>query len=324
MTLLHYAAEEGDTELLAKFLVICPRCITDVTVGGKTALHIAAERNKYEAIELLARWLRRTNCKDGKRWEPEIMNWKDKEGNTMIKLLLECEVRKNIINLSDLTALDILQRQIHVNREAIGILSQAGGLSAEDYSISKSRHRHLAVLLREKVEFPERLMILVNRTRNFLSSETRNVFLVLAGLVITATYQAMLNPPGGVRQVEASSIKVSTAEAAGRSVMDARSFLWFYIPNTASFVTTMFLTVLFLILGPHGEVALLPVVPLGVCYFMSALVIAPFQKFTYFWLTFGIIIASACCLIVIHMWWVRKVIKVDKSAGEINKSVLEF
>ena len=65
-------------------------------------------------------------------------------------------------------------------------------------------------------------MIFVTQARLNVPSDTRNAFLVLAGLVITATYQAIFNPPGGVRQAEAQS-------GAGRSVMDTSSFLWFYI-----------------------------------------------------------------------------------------------
>ncbi|XP_022764552.1 ankyrin repeat-containing protein BDA1-like [Durio zibethinus] len=333
VTLLHYAAEQGDADLLAKFLAACPQCIIDVTVGGQTALHIAAEKTKLEALELLARWLRRTHNKDGGFWELEVMNWKDKEGNTvlhvvasntenqveMIRLLLECGVRKNIINLSGLTALDILQRRRHVgNREAEDILSQAGGLNA--YSISKSRP--LAELLRSKVEFSERLMITVTRARLNIPSDTRNAFLVLAGLVITATYQAIFNPPGGVRQAEAGSTEVPSE--AGRSIMDTNSFLWFYIPNTAAFLTTLFLTVLFLIIGPNGEVVLFPLVPIVICYVMSTLVITPTPKFTYFiWLTLAIAAASGCWLFGAHLYWLLKIKKVNRSSGEINKSVLE-
>ncbi|XWS66047.1 hypothetical protein CRYUN_Cryun05aG0166800 [Craigia yunnanensis] len=336
VTLLHYAAEQGDTDLLAKFLVACPQCINDVTVGGKTALHIAAERNKLEALELLARWLRRTHNKDGGFWELEVMNWKDKEGNTvlhvaasnirnqakMIRLLLECGVRKNIINLSGLTALDILQCQSHVNnREVVDILSQAGGLKADSISKFKSKSRSMAELLRSKVEFSDRLMILVTRARLNISSDTRNAFLVLAGLVITSTYQAIFNPPGGVRQAEAGSTEVQSG--AGRSVMDTSSFLWFYIPNTAAFLTTLFLTVLFLIIGRYGEVAILPLVPLFICYVMSTLVITPTPTFTYYiWLTLVIAVASGCWLLGAHLYWLLKLREANRTAGELNKSVL--
>ncbi|KAB2010590.1 hypothetical protein ES319_D10G249700v1, partial [Gossypium barbadense] len=116
-------------DLVAKLLITCPQCITDVTVSGKTVFHIAAERSKLEALQLLGRWLRRTYNKDGGLWELDVLNWKDKEGNPMIRLLIECGVPKNAINSKGWTALDILQQQTNANR-AIILPSQAGGLNA--------------------------------------------------------------------------------------------------------------------------------------------------------------------------------------------------
>ncbi|TYG51584.1 hypothetical protein ES288_D10G269800v1 [Gossypium darwinii] len=84
--------------LVAKLLTTCPQCITDVTIFGKTVFHIAVERSKLEALQLLGRWLRRTYNKDGGFWELHVLNWKDKEGNPMIRLLIECGIQKNAIN----------------------------------------------------------------------------------------------------------------------------------------------------------------------------------------------------------------------------------
>ncbi|KAK8277236.1 hypothetical protein V6Z12_D10G251600 [Gossypium hirsutum] len=170
-------------DLVAKLLTTCPQCITDVTVFGKTVFHIAAERSKLEALQLLGRWLRRTYNKDGGLWELHVLNWKDKEGNPvfhiatsnihnqveMIRLLIECGVQKNAINSN-----------------------------------------------------------------------------------------------GGVLQADAGSDKIPNG--AGRSVIGTSSFLWFYIPNTASFLITLFLTVLFLTRAPKAELVLLPIVPLFICY----------------------------------------------------------
>lgn len=236
----------------------------------------------------------------------------------MIRLLLECGIRKNIINLSGLTALDVLQCQGQVdNREAVDVLRQAGGLNAS--SIPESTP--LAELFRSKVEFSERLMIIVTRARLNIPSDTRNAFLVLAGLVITATYQAIFNPPGGVRQAEAGSTQVPSG--AGRSVMDTSSFLWVYVPNTAAFLTTLFLTVLFLVIGPNGEVVLLPLLPLVICYVMSTLVITPTAEFTYFiWLTVVIAVASGCWLFGAHLCWLLKIRKTNRCSGELTLSVL--
>lgn len=76
--------------------------------------------------------------------------------------------------------------------------------------------------------------------------------------------QVIFNPPGGVLQADAGSNKIPNG--AGRSVIGTSSFLWFYIPNTASFLITLFLTVLFLTRAPKAELVLLPIVPLFICY----------------------------------------------------------
>ncbi|KAA3481729.1 ankyrin repeat-containing protein [Gossypium australe] len=268
MTLLHYAAEQRDADLVAKLLITCPQCII----------------SKLEALQLLGRWLRRTYNKDGGLWELDVLNWKDKKGNPalhtaapnihnqveMIRLLLECGVQKNVINSNGSTALDILQQQSNASR-AIILPSQAGGLNA--YSISKPAP--ISDLLRLKVEFSERLMSNLNNP-----GDRRDAFLVLTGLVLTATYQAIFNPPGGVLQADAGSDEIPNV--AGRSMMGTSSFLWFYIPNAASFLITLFLTVLFLTRAPKAELVVLPIVPLVICFVMSTVVITPTQKFSYF------------------------------------------
>ncbi|XP_017648000.1 ankyrin repeat-containing protein BDA1-like [Gossypium arboreum] len=282
MTLLQYAAEQGDADLVAKLLITCLQCITDVTISGKTVFHIAAERSKLEALQLLGHWLRRTYNKDGGLWELDVLNWKDKEGNPVLHTAasnihnqVESGVQKNVINSNGSMALDILQQQSNANR-AIILPSQAGGLNA--YSISKPVP--ISDLLRLKVEFSVRLMVLITQTNLNIPGDRRNAFLALTGLVLTATYQAILNPPGGVLQADVGSDKIPNV--AGRSVMGASSFLWFYIPNAASFLITLFLTVLFLTRAPKAELVLLPVVPLVICYVMSTVVITPTQKFSYF------------------------------------------
>ncbi|MBA0725714.1 hypothetical protein Golax_022278, partial [Gossypium laxum] len=166
-TPLHIAAAAGQVDfavtadLVAKLLTTCPQCITDVTVSGKTVFHIAAERSKLEALQLLGRWLRRTYNKDGGLWELHVLNWKDKEGNPVFH-----------------TATSNIHNQV-------------------------------------EAEFSERLMVLITQTNLNILGDRRNAFLVLSGSVLTATYQVIFNPPGGVLQADAGSDKIPNG--AGRS-----------------------------------------------------------------------------------------------------------
>ncbi|KAK8672239.1 hypothetical protein V6N13_110612 [Hibiscus sabdariffa] len=86
-TLLHYIVGESvDVGLIITFLLCCPECIQDVTNRNESALHIAAQNNLLEVFQLLVGWLRRTNNKDGKLWENEVLNWKNKEGDTVLHI----------------------------------------------------------------------------------------------------------------------------------------------------------------------------------------------------------------------------------------------
>ena len=84
-TAFHIAVEKGILELFAEFLKDCPACIEDVTIRNETALHIAAQNHRYEALEILVRWLERTHLY-GKVSRKHLLNSKDTDGNTVLHI----------------------------------------------------------------------------------------------------------------------------------------------------------------------------------------------------------------------------------------------
>ncbi|WRX12804.1 Ankyrin repeat - like 5 [Theobroma cacao] len=88
-TLLHYADELGDIDLLAMFLVACPECIKDVTVGGKTAVHIAAENNNIEALEVLTPPGQVDFAVEMMNWKPSFASTINPDGFTPLHLALQ-------------------------------------------------------------------------------------------------------------------------------------------------------------------------------------------------------------------------------------------
>ncbi|KAL9298023.1 hypothetical protein ACSQ67_023919 [Phaseolus vulgaris] len=86
LTLLHFASQYGDINLLTVILKACPNSIKDLTVRNENALHFAVKYQKFEAFEFLLRWLMTDTVE-----LQTILNQRDVEGNT----ILHIAARKN-------------------------------------------------------------------------------------------------------------------------------------------------------------------------------------------------------------------------------------
>ena len=127
-----------------------------------------------------------------------------------VRELLNCGVNLNVRNLEDHTAEDMLQEQGQVNSEIGDMLSYAGALSCScsflpkvncyEYCIRKPKvlFYERSRILRKTVLFFERLRLLIKTARegSRISNDDRNALLVVAALLITITYQAVITPPG--------------------------------------------------------------------------------------------------------------------------------
>ncbi|CAL5438687.1 unnamed protein product [Camellia sinensis] len=203
-TPLHYVAEKGDIDLLAEFLLACPESIMDRTIRAETALHIAVKNSKLEACDVLLGWLRRS-------LNLQLLNSEDEKGNTVLHIAVsnseielvrflreESYMNMNKKNLEGLTALGIAEklkceRPSEATTKIEAILRRAGAFQRS----SSPTHYSRAGFLKSR----ERRIEKITRFLYFFSmaTETRNAMLVVAVLVATCTYQAILSPPGGVR-----------------------------------------------------------------------------------------------------------------------------
>ncbi|KAE8055477.1 hypothetical protein FH972_012317 [Carpinus fangiana] len=133
-TLVHLALQKDQIQLVYR-LVAVDRDLVYVTIQGDTIFHIALNNNHLDAFEYLIRWVQWTMIEDASFWEKTLLNWKDKEGNTVLHIavvrwLLKAGVRINRKNLRGLTALDILQGQMQIdNNEMKAMLVRAGASS---------------------------------------------------------------------------------------------------------------------------------------------------------------------------------------------------
>ncbi|KAJ9129121.1 hypothetical protein P3X46_034112 [Hevea brasiliensis] len=270
-TPLHYAAEKGNLNILREFYRGCPESIKDVTFQGDTVFHIAVKNHQKDAFELLLmKWLRWSSFEDAHFWERELLNWKNKGGETVLhiaasengwnnqrqvlKMLLRCRARTDIEDLAGLTAMEILRDQVRLTERQIWNMQAAGAGFLFPLILFYKRVISLAHSVRQEAQTPRSrpLEWKLWRRRKWKSSEKRNIELVVDTLVATAVFQASLSPPGGLWQGTAnadinSPMRVnnsSTTSAAtsthftGTSVMSRTDFHIFFFANLVLLAVT--------------------------------------------------------------------------------------
>ncbi|XP_017984747.1 PREDICTED: ankyrin repeat-containing protein At2g01680 [Theobroma cacao] len=313
-TPFHYAAELGEEKLLNEFLEACPECIQDVTVHRETALHISLKHNKLNEFKSLVRWIRESCHKDAKVWEERILNWKDEQGNTVLHiaamenqpeavgLLVKYRdvVDVNAKNSEDLTALEYISKcdendESTENQEPVQDRSE---ITTMLQAATRRMHPFMAMLYFDKelmFSYLKRIITHISRRRKNISNDMRNALLVVITLIITATYQSSLSPPGGVWQGDNSNSSSKSNDASintsnsstlggklhdpGTTVMPKSTFSVFWTYNTLTLLTTLGLTAFLL---PGGSIAILLLVPLSLLcssYMLSMSILSP----TPFW-----------------------------------------
>ncbi|WVZ03615.1 hypothetical protein V8G54_024421 [Vigna mungo] len=233
LTLLHLASESGDIHLLTEFLKACPDSVKDLTVRNETALHFAVTYRKLDTLRFLLRWLT-TNTVELQA----ILNQKDVDGNTILhiaaanndtqamQLLIKNMTDLDAANLSGETAFDIIKDE--------EIKKNLGRAEARVKIIKKVRW--LMVSMRE-------WLIRKTGMRGKMSDEIRRVYMIVATLVATATYNAAVSPPGGVHQIQAAGTihleSNSSKVYEGKSVMSSSDFMLFSITNSSAFILSL-------------------------------------------------------------------------------------
>ncbi|XP_044477698.1 ankyrin repeat-containing protein BDA1-like [Mangifera indica] len=227
VTPLHYAAQVDDASSLDEFLSVCPSSIEELTVKSETAVHVAIKNESLKVFDALLQWLRLFN-------KEEILNWKDEEGNNaldtafsanqsdMVEQLLGY-MREDIENSTGSTALDICSEE----NEAVRDNPLAARAKRACDLCCPSLNIPVAVM-----KFPSRLSLAkiilkspgqVYQSVGKIPLEIRNVLLVVATLVATATYQAALSPPGGYWQDDGNQLPAANNTGISNTTTSAIS-----------------------------------------------------------------------------------------------------
>ncbi|XAR70544.1 hypothetical protein NMG60_11027433, partial [Bertholletia excelsa] len=279
-TPLHYVAETDNIDRLAEFLYACPASIKDLTIRDESALHIAVKNSRLRAFKVLLGWLSRT-------LEIEVLNWRDGDGNTalhiavatnqvqVVKMLIYRRVRTNLKNWEGLTPLDLALR-LENNEEVRKILLRVNAL----VSSPLRKTFNLAEFLTSKERCYETVLKYLLYWQRDFTMDKRNIVLMVAVLITTATYQGVLSPPGGVwpAQVDTSlpnysitfangsfphpvvnNISVvalrqnqSSNSTAGKVVMHGDDLLVFSLANTTVFTLSILVLISALPWAPYS------------------------------------------------------------------------
>ncbi|XP_019087311.1 PREDICTED: ankyrin repeat, PH and SEC7 domain containing protein secG-like [Camelina sativa] len=241
VTPLHLVVEKGGVNLLTEFIMAFPKSILDVNVSGETALHMAVLNGRYEEIKVLTGWIERMRQREAASMEKDILNRKDREGNTAlhvaayqnkhqaVKPLLKClSLDRNIQNKDGLTSLDILRANgRYMDKDTEKLIRSWGGKSKAALPKVKTSSEYLS-----RVTFREFCSIQMTRYKSGISDGTRNALQVITILITTATYTTALQPPRcqkGDYLMEISSpaedSKAQKSDGFGRDLVHVRSRL---------------------------------------------------------------------------------------------------
>ncbi|XP_016482562.1 ankyrin repeat-containing protein BDA1-like [Nicotiana tabacum] len=278
ITPLHYVAETENINLLGEFLYACPASIKDLTISGETALHVAVKTSKLNCVLVLLGWLQRTNNR-------EILKLKDENGDTVlhiavstnqlqiVKLLIKNMKNINEKNMQGLTALDIaMGPPDEQNREMKRLLRSSGASTTSSLKTDVL----LSDFLGSKETISEKFVKYDVNLRKGLSNDVRNALLVVAILIATATYQALLSPPGDVTQGDGST--TTTAGGGGRPgtvVLPKKYFNPITYTNTICFVISVGLIIFLVQTSRYSLPLQMSLVFMMLSYMISLLAIFP-------------------------------------------------
>ncbi|KAK6285360.1 hypothetical protein POUND7_011539 [Theobroma cacao] len=201
-TALHYAAAKGRVEIINELISTCPKCITDVTSYGETALHLAVKNNQFPAFSVLVNWLE--NLKE--KTSLELLVGKNNVFNGILEV--------NAPNSKGLTAMDILDIVMEEPNDI-----QMRKILQNDTVIAKKKQSWHDLAEEPLKDWFKYFKFQLERDS---PSDTRNVLLVVAALIASVTFQEGLNPPSGLLEYDSQSNPASgNVTRAGPAVTSA-------------------------------------------------------------------------------------------------------
>ncbi|KAG2297927.1 hypothetical protein Bca52824_034399 [Brassica carinata] len=209
LTPFHFLVVSGNADLVAECLNVSPECIEDVCVNGQNALHLAVMNDRLEVLQVLTGGIQRMSQRNAFNIEIRFLNKEDFSYNTAlhlaaykddlqaVRLLLKCQlVERNTVNGDGLTFLDILRNLENAGDWDLD-LEQVVLKTRCKEAASMPKAKAVSEILKSPFTLKTCQSIIAKRMRSNTSEEVRGALLIVFTLIITATYQTALQPPGG-------------------------------------------------------------------------------------------------------------------------------
>ncbi|KAG7574913.1 Ankyrin repeat-containing domain superfamily [Arabidopsis suecica] len=269
---LHYAAMRGRVCVLDELVSANPESLEEITARGETVLHLAVRFCQFDGFVVLLERLKEFD-------KLFVLNKKDNGGNTVLHLAVQKRqyevidlllgskgsnntmardlIEVNSLNSNGFTPLDVL---FHFggepeDSEIHQILCEAGAVRSRDLDTrQETRMENETTQSEESLMTHKQWLDYFKYKKDRVSpNEVRNVLLVIAILIATATYQAVLSPPGGVWQedycidgyCQVTNLKGNKTKPvyyAGTTIMGSKSWISygiFIFLNSIGFFTSI-------------------------------------------------------------------------------------
>lgn len=183
--------------------------------------------------------------------------------------LLRGIVKVKAKNLDGKTAMDILQ-----NHQSPLFPKTSKLLRKVKEKLLYGSTMTLAGYLSKKPSFIEKQNTLLglsnlSKTETKQTSDFRNAILVVAVLIVTATYQAGLSPPGGFWQDDSPNPGDDNSHIAGQMTLSFYNALVFYILNGIAFFSSLYVIIILIVGLPMWTVLYGSTAALGIANFAS-------------------------------------------------------
>ncbi|KAL1532736.1 ankyrin repeat-containing protein BDA1-like [Salvia divinorum] len=272
MTPLMQCAARADSKeelsLLARLLIACPESVTDVNNSNQTVVHVALEQRRCKAVCVLVEWLKRRGQISS------VLSVKDLNGNTALHTAAQhgcLEGAKKLVDLVKLNRLNSKKQaalDLVTTNEMKKLLEGKGAKTSNKIFQPETTTDYVL----KDATFPETVSRAFHSLSTEMTLEMRNAILVVATLIVAATYQGVLQPPGGVYPPPSNAIDTSTTKTlltsqyymgrrlgvsndlwekkpeAGQMVME-RAYYRFFMPSNSFAFALSVVIVIFVVPG---------------------------------------------------------------------------